>query len=282
MKNIKEYIPQIIKNYGHIITKRKKKRGSLRFGIDLVKHCNLKCCCCDHFSCIADPEFADYDIVRRDLLRLRELFSGNVEQIKLLGGEPLLNEKICSYFELVRNIFPEANIILITNGTLLLKKNSEFWKSCKDNRIVLSITRYPINMDYDEVDSFIKKNGIKTYCNSNETLKSMYCVPIDVLGKQNARISYAMCRKGNDCITLENGKLFLCTLIPNIYIFNKKFGTNLVVTKDDFIDIYEAQTADEILEQLSKAAPFCRYCDNAHFRSGIRWGVTKGTIEEWT
>lgn len=281
---IKALFPQRVKNVLHIFVYRKKKRDTLKFTIDLVKHCNLKCKGCDHFSCIADEKYADFNSVTRDLYRIKEIFGNRVEQIALLGGEPLLNNRIEDYCELARKTFPNTKIIIITNGTLVLKKEEGFWECCRKHNIVIRITRYPIKFDYEKVESYIKAKGIKLehMAESDKVVKSMYCLPIDLQGRQNPKMSFMMCSKGNDCITLENGRLYTCTIIPNIYIFNKTFKKDLKICKEDYIDIYECGNADEILVRLTKPVPFCKYCDNYNYRSGIPWDVTRGQIDEWT
>lgn len=282
-KRIKALVPQTIINILHIFLYRKKKRKTLKLVIDLAKHCNLNCKGCDHFSCIAEERYPDFHTVSRDLNRIKDIFGDKVEQIALLGGEPLLNNQIKDYCELSRNLFPKSKIVILTNGTLLLKKSDDFWECCRKNDIVIRITRYPIKFDYEGVEKFVEEKGIviEHMARSEIEVKEMYCLPIDLQGKQNPRISYMMCRKGNDCITLEDGKLYTCTMIPNIAIFNNFFNKKLDVTKDDFVDIYENDDPEEILKRLAEPVPFCRYCDNIHFRNGISWGVTKKEIEEW-
>ncbi len=284
MNKLKKYVPQRIRNIFHLYKHKKQKRQSLKFVIDLTKHCNLNCRGCDHFSCISDEKYTDYNTVEKDLHRVKEVFGNRVEQIALLGGEPLLNDRIGDFCILARSIFPNTKIIIITNGTLIFKMSDEFWKVCKDNKIIIRITRYPINFDYDEAERHVKNQHVEIeyMAESDRVVKTMYCLPIDLEGKQDPKKSFKMCGKGNGCITLENGKLFTCTLIPNIEIFNKYFGKNVQVTEEDYIDIYRYDDPDIILDRLAKPFPFCRYCDTYNFRSDIPWATTNASIDEWT
>ena len=45
-------------------------------------------------------------------------------------------------------------------------------------------------------------------------------------------------------------------------------------TDRDFIDIYKAASAGEILSFLSAPIPFCRYCDIRHAENGVKWEVS--------
>jgi uncharacterized radical SAM superfamily Fe-S cluster-containing enzyme len=88
--------------------------------IYIAEHCNLGCYSCNHFSPIAEPEFANLESVDRDLARLAELSSGNIGSIMLVGGEPLLNPELPEFMRIARQHFPKSRIQTITNGFLLL------------------------------------------------------------------------------------------------------------------------------------------------------------------
>ncbi len=266
-----------------IVFNPKKPKTKLRVEIHVVDHCNLNCRGCDNFSCIAKPSFLDIDEYKRDLVRLREVFNNDVEWITLIGGEPLLNKKITSYCHIARELFPDALIRIITNGTLLLDKNDSFWKSLKTDDVLLYVTKYPIDFDYDKAKALAEKNEVKfRYAfESGDVLKTMYMTPIDLKGSQNPKISYKLCGKGNKCITLKDGKLYTCEAIPNFFTFNNYFGTDIKVCDEDGIDIYACDDSKAIMKHLASAVPACRYCDNKHYRSGIDWGVTERKITEW-
>lgn len=85
-----------------------------------AEHCNLGCYSCNHFSQLADPEFADTANVERDLRRLSELSGGNIPLIYLAGGEPLLNPELPELMRIARQYFPQSRVQIITNGLLLL------------------------------------------------------------------------------------------------------------------------------------------------------------------
>ena len=49
------------------IDDRHTPRTEISFEVALAEHCNLRCAGCDHFSPIAEPEFADIKEFERDL-----------------------------------------------------------------------------------------------------------------------------------------------------------------------------------------------------------------------
>jgi hypothetical protein len=68
-----------------------KRKTLLRFDVHLAEHCNLRCIGCEHFSPLAKEEFLDIDSFKKDCIRLSELTNKDLEEMFLLGGEPLLN-----------------------------------------------------------------------------------------------------------------------------------------------------------------------------------------------
>lgn len=66
---------------------------------DSTNCCNLNCSGCGHFvSLLPDGNEIDFNDLKEDLLRLRELVS-HISVIRIMGGEPLLS------FHLSENYF---------------------------------------------------------------------------------------------------------------------------------------------------------------------------------
>ena len=110
--------------------------------IHLTDNCNLNCRGCAHFCPISEKWFASPITYAQDMLQLRKLFS-NIQVIRLMGGEPLLNPKIKFFLDYTRSCFPKADIRLVTNGVLLDKQPVSFWDTCRTNSISIDITIYP-------------------------------------------------------------------------------------------------------------------------------------------
>jgi len=58
----------------------------------IVHHCNLNCKGCNKFSPISEEYFADIVEFKKDIIKISELF--NIQEFKILGGEPLLHPKL--------------------------------------------------------------------------------------------------------------------------------------------------------------------------------------------
>lgn len=263
---------------------RRMPKKTLSFVVDLAEHCNLNCQNCDHFSPLAKEYFTDINQFDRDLCRLRELFGDNISHIDLEGGEPLLNKDIVKFIEVTHKYFPSTVIQIFTNGILLPKKSEDFWQICREHKIVLEVTKYPIKLDYENIERMAKEKGVLLkYYSGGDVQKTSWHKPLDLEGRQDKYESFTNCYLANgDCIMLKKGKLYTCTLIPNIETFNNYFGKKLEVTDRDYINIYDDVTADDIFEFLCTPMPACRYCKVNEWTSGHEWHVSKYKIEEWT
>jgi len=268
------------------ITKKNMQRKSLIpiLHIHLADHCNLNCRGCDNFSPLSPEVFADVNVVERDCARIAELSNGKVNEIQLLGGEPLLHPQVTTFFEIVRKYFPTTPIKMITNGLLLRKQPELFWEACKKNNIEIVVTKYPVKIDHDAIEQHVLRQGVtfSFYGSTREVPKTMQCSPLDLTGKQNARDSFLRCNSANRCISLDNGRIYTCSLIPYVKYFNAHFKQDLKVTEKDYIDIYKAKNIEEILEFIAKPMPFCRYCNRKGMIWDIGFGISKKDMSEWT
>ncbi len=259
-----------------------KPKPVLRVELHVSETCNLNCRMCSHFSCIAKPEFLEPAVLERDMKRLAELYDNGVYQIKLLGGEPLLNPKLPELCHIVRRHFPDAHLVITTNGTLLPKMGDEFWLACKETRVELLCTEYPISFDYKEVEALVRRRGIP-YSRVNDEEMTFHHMPLDLTGGQDPVQSFRDCdHKNYACVSLYHGRLYTCTVAMNARHFEKRFHAGITLSPRDSIDIYEASSAWEIAEFLSRPIPFCRFCDVGRRTWGHKWGKTKHSIQEWT
>lgn len=254
------------------------------FCVHIVEHCNLNCRFCDHFAPLAAKEFADIKVFENDFIKLSELLHAKVREIGLMGGEPLLHPKLNDFLYVARKYFPKTKLSLVTNGILLLEKTEDFWKACRNNNITITHTKYPIMLDFNKIKEVVKQYGVKYeyYGDTGLGLKTMCYLPLDLEGKQNADINFTKCSQANDCCFLSKGRLFTCTVAPNMHHFNKFFKKNLLLTSADYIDIYKALNKDEIMQFLSRPIPFCRYCYIERRTFGYEWQKSRKDIKEWT
>lgn len=281
--NIRSDLPDNIIDYINFIINKVTPKSNIDFvEIALSEHCNLQCYSCNHFAQLAKEKYYDINQFEKDIKRLYELTNGLINRFSLMEGEPLLNKNCKDYFYILRKYFKNSSIWLVTNGILLTEQNNDFWLSCRENNIEIHPTKYPININWNKIQSICNDNKVKLiFFNNPDIDKEMDKTILNLEGSSNTLLNFTNCYLANNCITLKNGKLFTCGLPSNIEHFNNFFKTNLEITKYDYIDIYEANNYNEILQFLAKPIPFCRYCNINKWHSIGKWTISKKDIQEY-
>ncbi|GHV44566.1 hypothetical protein AGMMS49546_28740 [Spirochaetia bacterium] len=258
--------------------------------IPLNLHCNLNCAYCNVFCpLISEEEYYEINHFDRDLKRLAEITKSEIKEIRLSGGELLLNKDINKYMVIVRKYFPKSLLCITTNGTLLLKMNEDFWNTCRDKKIKIIISKYPIKLDYENIIKKTNEYGIVLGYSYDDILKkdknvyTMQISPLNFNGNEDERKNFLNCPKsGGACNCLYNGKIYPCSLPATIHIFNKYFNKSIPVSERDALDINNVKDIKEISEFLAKPIPFCKYCDIDRGSGGYKWKVSEKNIKEWT
>ncbi len=281
-----EFTKRLIHNKFNSAAEAKKRTTPLvmlNFVYHLADHCNLNCKGCDHFSPIAEAKLADLDSFKKDIKRLGELCGGVAKRVNLQGGEPLLHPLAIEFAVFARECFPIGQILFTTNGLLLEKQDEVFWKKCAQYNISIEITKYPINLNYENINELAQKYGVSCefYGSSDITEKTSYFIPLDLTGKQDVIPNFEKCFHANNCIMLKEGRMYTCTVAANIEHFNRYYGTSVELSEQDSIDIHSVESLNEITEFLAKPIPFCRYCNVNGREFGHTWGQSKKEISEW-
>jgi hypothetical protein len=258
-----------------------KQRNLLQFEVHLADHCNLNCKSCYHFSPLVEENFMEINDFKCDCEKLGKLTNGRIKFIRFMGGEPLLHKQIIEFLDIGRENFPEGELIIVTNGILLPKQSETFWENCHKNNIEIQVSNYPIKIDRKKINILAKKHKVRVYYVGGKRKIIWRAMKLDISGQQNVKENFGLCSQSNICIHLKKGKLFTCPTTAYINYWNKFFDKNLLITKNDYIDIYKVVNINEILRFLSNPIPFCRYC-NIKEEKNIEWGISKMKIQEWT
>lgn len=220
----------------------------------LADHCNLNRKGCSHFSnLVPQPIFPDKEQFVRDLHQLAGYFS-QIHDFYLLGGEPLLNPEIGVYIRTVREAFPYTNVIIVTNGLLLLTLKEEVIQTIKENRVHISISDYAC-LDRDKIISFIQAHALSADLREGKECFSKYLNP---RGDSDKEQVFSNCIRRN-CTFLAKGKMAACCQPFVVHYFNDYFHENL--PEEEGIDLYEpGLTGWEIQKRLITPMESCRYC----------------------
>jgi len=255
------------------------KRPTLyHLDVHVTDHCNLNCRGCEHYSSISDPVFADLAQTVRELERLAELFE-NIEQIYLLGGEPLLHPGVDGFVCETRRIFPRTRLYVMTNGVLVTRMPGSFWDTLREERATLLCDSYPINIPHDAIDELGRERGVVI-----EWMKpadEFFRIPLDRSASCDPAASFDRCRGLSNCAIVRGGRLYPCAHVAYADIPAKRFGMpDIEPCEQDSVPIFGGTTGDEIIDFLMAPVPWCAHCD---FDSFERYPWSRGTGEavEW-
>ena len=247
--------------------------------IHLAEHCNLNCTGCSHYSPIAEPAFCDLKVLDRNLCKLSK-YEKSFHLIHLLGGEPLLNPDISIAFEIVRRHFKNTKIDLITNGILLIngKLPNLFWEACRKFDINIYVTLYPIRkINYEEIRQTCKKKGVKVNIGGDRTQDGSFTLfNLSPKGDGN-KLVYRRCTEGR-CWQLVGNKIYPCPQSAYVGHLNKKFDSNFLHRKGDYLEIDKINCRNLLLFKF-RPKPFCAYC--VFPRQNMRWKLSSHSAAEW-
>lgn len=90
----------------------------------IMDACNLNCRGCTHFSPLFKQELPDFQSRINDVKKIHKKIPC-IARFGILGGEPFLNPSIGDYALKIREILPNTDIYIVTNGLLLTKQDDE-------------------------------------------------------------------------------------------------------------------------------------------------------------
>lgn len=247
----------------------------------LADHCNLNCKGCAHLSNITEPSFPDFDQYVKDMERLRELFWG-IERIRLMGGEPLLNKELPNYIAVTRQIFPDADMYVVSNGLILGEADESLFRIMHEHNCGFNISQYPPTTErIDHIRALCELYKVRCLVSSP---LAVFRTCTDPDGAQRPEDSYAKCDVTH-CTFLRNGTISNCIMPYILPRYSEMYGKEMSAGEADIIDIH-APDIDGlwILEKLHKPIESCRYCNPAKTYV-YEWDTApkgKARPEDWT
>lgn len=240
----------------------------------LADHCNLNCKGCTHFSCLVpEPVFADKAAFAKDIVQLKKYFS-YLHYFYLMGGEPLLNEELGDYIQLINETFPYTKIVIITNGLLICTLKEDTLKLIAKNKAEISISDYSC-LEKEKIVTFLGKYGIVPEFRGG---KENFGKHINLKGDSDPERTFYQC-PSRHCTFLGKGKISACCQPLTAHYFNTYFHEKL--PENEGIDLYDPDMNGwEVARRLFMPMESCRYCtDDVSFQ----WEIARPPFrkEDW-
>lgn len=243
--------------------------------IHLTDHCNLNCKACAHFSPLSTKSYLSLSEYKKDILRLKDLFN-NISQLRLMGGEPLLNANWLDFIAVSRQVFPDSGISLVTNGLLIPTLSKSELENIKKFDAELQITAY--NKSTQDISNYVKiLNEIGVSYSVTDT--SVFYKHISLSASRDPNSSIEYCRQFNYCPSLKHGKLYQCSGLANLEIFINYFDIKQIRVPEG-LDIYMYKlTGNDVIAFLEAPDETCGHC--FYCSSGHAWDTSHLDIDEW-
>ncbi|MDE7385547.1 MAG: radical SAM protein [Muribaculaceae bacterium] len=264
---------------------RAKFDEPLRLELSLVDHCNLNCKGCTHYCPIAPRHLMPVAEVEACLSHLAGVDSSMFSYIYLLGGEPLLHPDIAEVCHLVRRYFPTVGIKLLTNGLLVDRMDDAFWAACRDTDTVLSVTIYPVKVDYDRIEALCRENGVR-YEVFHQPKEGRFFSKhvIDDVNPGSRHVNFLRCHELG-CLTLRDGKIYPCATSAYAGLVNEAFGRRFEHTAPregrrggDYVEVTAVKSRADLSRLKERPTPFCRYCTRIE---PTEWAPSRRDPSEW-
>ena len=256
-----------------------------------INACQLSCSACATFSDLTHSGYITWEKGKQQLLPWLERL--DLECVGIMGGEPLMNPRIKDWLHGLRELLPNTQIRLPTNG-LLLHKHMDLVEAMNDigncvlkisyhvdNQRLRSVVKQIINSyDFRPVTEFginrwSTENNFKFQINSPEKfLKSFKNEYTDMLPHNNnpkEAFEACVCQR---CAFLHNGQLFKCSIAgltpelhkrfnsPNDEAWHPYLNTGLSVDCDD-------KRLEGFVRNFGSSHAMCRQCPTKHDSDSI-------------
>ena len=255
--------------------------------VQVCGHCNLRCAGCMHFAPLAEATFLDLDEYENDLTRCSSIddVSSYFDAIVLMGGEPLLHPQIVEIIRMTRRHLPKILLALCTNGLLLKRMGEDFWSALIECEVDLTISPYPIHLDYNALIDFVQAKGAQARFNQDITGmcvgREMFMrLALDSDGGCNPTESFVSCPFGGHFLQLSHGAIWPCQVTAHHEYFSKRFGYDMHDCPEDSLPLERIASTDDIETFRRKSHPMCRFCDNESL-TVMPWERSKFAEDEW-
>lgn len=250
-----------------------------RLEISLIDACNLKCKGCEAFASIYKQDSVyNIDNFTKDLKSLRSV--GEYARIVLVGGEPLLLNNLDQYIMVSRNLYPEADIEIVTNGLLIPNLDEKVLLSIRENDVFLSISPYiPTLKIKKKITEVLDRYKIGNYFDARNEIKS-FRRTFMLNAVNNAEKSNLAC-PASGCTILRGGKIYKCSVDAQINDLYRYYGLEEQNSGGIDVRLDEDVLYQNIIDYGLKPIATCKHCkmDNPEL---IPWSVKANPIlEDW-
>lgn len=237
--------------------------------------CNLNCKGCLHFSNLYhQDDLPDVDV---SLQTIEEIGKHcEIFQLRILGGEPLLNPKLEKFLLRLREILPDSDIAVISNGILIPRMKKSLYQTMKEKYIGFNLTLYaPTLKMKDRIYNTLEENGVAY--GSHEAMTDKFEKFLLTHPQETDTQPYTTCEP-RGILIIKDRHIYKCPIEAYIGKFYQRF--QLCLQKVDGLEVNNIDNWDKVVYDLyTKPGDMCRYCsEKSEF---FEWGNGNPTPKDW-
>ena len=229
--------------------------------LDITDRCTLRCKGClalkPYFNGkFFDPTWEELENTLNNLLSLKYF-----RRFHILGGEPFLSPYLYNTLEKLINAEEINHINIITNATVLPKK--ELIPLLQNPKVCIRISYYgDLSSKFSKLVESCKENHIECVVHAQRWL-DIGTIKDTLNSKEEAeRVFHGCCQRSGSYIYVAHGRCYPCPFAANAHTL-KCFESE----PDDYADLNEANLAPEVVSERIKKYYFkktpyvaCSYC----------------------
>ena len=231
--------------------------GSLEFHVSY--HCNLSCRNCMHMTPLEEKHFISQDELALDLNKLKGIVVA--DEIRILGGEPLLNKDLASLVKIVKESRIGKRVSLSTNGLLL-----HSWKDENSLWSVLDFCEVSVYKSFKKAKETIVSDCVNVSKKNKLTFVLYFCDKFRQAGSLNkcndqniTRNIFETClvSKNWQCFNIFEGRFYICPQALGFSRFNPKVDID-----SNSISLDSPHLEEDIYNFINRKEPLqaCSYC----------------------
>lgn len=237
----------------------------------ITSRCTLNCKHCGlYIPLFEEKKDREYEDIISDLDNLFNTID-YVAEFRILGGEPLIHDKLSNILEFITRKYRKyiGILAIVTNGTV--KPSSQVLQLCKEYQIVFHISDYTKNLEHlrdkqmDLVKS-LEKEGIEYHISTSFTWVDVGNPKVkQICTKEDVIERFEQCKM--PCRSLLNKRLYFCgtmasAVLANIYVEKEEDSLDLKQTSElELIERFKKVEAFELGFNKKGYIDYCYYCN---------------------
>ena len=223
----------------------------------ITHRCTLNCeKCANMISYFESPKDADYESMKDSIYKILNA-NVYVSELRILGGEPFLNQELVKYLQLLQQFDNIGLISIMSNGTLYPSK--ELTDCLRQKNVYVTLSDYGyLSKNLQKIKELFEKEGILYRIYEMSGWKDCNTIEYIEMDTEELERKFGNCSV-NNCYTLHNGFLYRCPYNAGVSILQAIPGNLRDALSISQLDSGMVEDALESFMKV-KSSQICKFC----------------------